>query len=294
MWAQAAHPRALSKVLLDWAKDQPEWAWEDELGTDRLSWEDAPPEVDVAREGVKGDAVLHSVLEELDPLTADLVDLLAEEFPIDGTRRDVSMGNSLMESLSMESLSMPSTEPEWYAKGLRFSCTQCGNCCTGAPGIVAFSTEEGENMAKRLEMSVGDFYRRFARKVNGAWSLTERKTSFGYDCVFLDRESNPGVAGCRLYEDRPKQCRTWPFWPENLESPQAWEEAKANTPCPGMGRGTLVPIESIRIQPQRPWVSEAQGVGWSGLFGGGWSLTQRNPKWFVEESGVADMRAEGR
>ena len=77
----SAHPRALSKILLAWAKEQPQWAWEDELGTDRLSWEDAPPEVDVAREGVKGDAVLHSVLEELDPLTADLVQLLAEEFP---------------------------------------------------------------------------------------------------------------------------------------------------------------------------------------------------------------------
>ena len=88
MWAQAAHPRALSKTLLDWAKDHPGWAWEDELGTDRLSWEDAPPEVELAREVVKGDHVLHTALEELDPLTADLVDLLAKEFPIDGTRRE--------------------------------------------------------------------------------------------------------------------------------------------------------------------------------------------------------------
>ena len=88
VWAQAAHPRALSKTLLAWAKDQPQWAWEDELGTDRLSWEDAPPEVDVAREGVKGDAVLHTLLEELDPLTADLVELLAEEFPPDPTPGD--------------------------------------------------------------------------------------------------------------------------------------------------------------------------------------------------------------
>ena len=87
VWAQAALPRALGKVLLAWAKGQPQWAWEDELGTDRLSWEDAPPEVDVAREGSKGDAVLHSVLEELDPLTADLVQLLAEEFPIPKTPR---------------------------------------------------------------------------------------------------------------------------------------------------------------------------------------------------------------
>ena len=89
VWAQAAHPRALSKILLAWAKDQqPQWAWEDELGTDRLSWEDAPPEVDLARKGIKGDAVLHSVLEELDPLTADLVELLAEEFPPENIQGD--------------------------------------------------------------------------------------------------------------------------------------------------------------------------------------------------------------
>ena len=28
-----------------------------------------------------------------------------------------------------------SAEP-WYAGGLRFACTQCGNCCTGGPGFV--------------------------------------------------------------------------------------------------------------------------------------------------------------
>ena len=83
VWAQAAHPRALGQTLLSWAKAQPQWVWEDELGTDRLSWEDAPPEVDLARESAKGDVVLHTLLEELDPLTADLVELLAEEFPTD-------------------------------------------------------------------------------------------------------------------------------------------------------------------------------------------------------------------
>ena len=94
VWAQAAHPRALGKTLLAWAKQQPKWAWEDELGTDRLSWEDAPPEVDVARKRVKGDAVLYSLLDKLDPLTADLVDLLANEFPLDDTQREGFEGES--------------------------------------------------------------------------------------------------------------------------------------------------------------------------------------------------------
>ena len=50
-----------------------------------------------------------------------------------------------------------------------------------------------------------------------------------------------------LYDARPMQCRTWPFWPENLTSRRVWEATKRRTPCPGMGQGPVVPIERIRI-----------------------------------------------
>src|SRR5262249_35288531 len=137
---------------------------------------------------------------------------------------------------------------EWYAEGLRFTCTQCGNCCTGPPGYVWFDLEEGRRVAARLGLSEADFYRSYARKVNGHWSFKERKSDHGFDCIFLDRTSRPGAALCSIYEDRPVQCRTWPFWPENLSSRRAWEGAKRRTPCPGMDSGKLVPIEKIRIE----------------------------------------------
>ncbi len=137
---------------------------------------------------------------------------------------------------------------EWYADGLRFQCTQCGNCCTGPPGFVMFTEDEGAAMAKKLGVTEQQFYRRFARRVGRRWSLNEHQTAHGYDCVFLDRESAPGRAICRLYETRPKQCRTWPFWPEVLASPDSWDRTKKCTPCPGMGQGDVIPIESIRIQ----------------------------------------------
>jgi Fe-S-cluster containining protein len=137
---------------------------------------------------------------------------------------------------------------EWYAGGLRFRCTQCGNCCTGPPGTVWFTPAEGRAMAERLGLDEADFYRKHAHKVDGRWSLRERRTSAGYDCVFLDRTTVPEKAVCSLYEARPAQCRTWPFWPENLVTSEAWATAKRRTPCPGMGRGRLVPIEKIRIQ----------------------------------------------
>jgi Fe-S-cluster containining protein len=148
------------------------------------------------------------------------------------------------------------SKPEWYADGLRFECTQCGNCCTGPPGTVGFTSEEAKLMAKQLGISEKAFYRDYAHKIDGRWSLTEHETEHGYDCVFLDRETLPGKAVCSMYEARPTQCRTWPFWPENLRTQRSWLTARHGTPCPGMDQGRIVPVEAIRIQ------RDAEEGGW--------------------------------
>ncbi|MSR28150.1 MAG: YkgJ family cysteine cluster protein [Phycisphaerales bacterium] len=135
----------------------------------------------------------------------------------------------------------------WYQGGLQFSCTQCGNCCTGAPGAVWFTEEEGRAMAAQVSLSEQEFLDGHTRLVGSRRSLKEIETSHGFDCAFLDRDSVPGKALCRIYRARPSQCRTWPFWPTNLSSRRAWEQARAATPCPGMGAGALVRVEEIRI-----------------------------------------------
>ena len=48
-------------------------------------------------------------------------------------------------------------EKPWFEKGLRFECTQCGNCCTGAPGYVWVNREEIAALAKSFSMSVASF-----------------------------------------------------------------------------------------------------------------------------------------
>ena len=141
---------------------------------------------------------------------------------------------------------------EWYAGGLRFECTECGNCCTGPPGTVWFTREEAREMAAALGLAAAAFYKQHAHKVDGRWSLQERQTPQGYDCVFLDRDSAPGRALCLVYEARPAQCRTWPFWPENLTSQQTWEGAKRRTPCPGMDNGPLIPADMICVLRDEP------------------------------------------
>ncbi|MDA3961857.1 MAG: YkgJ family cysteine cluster protein [Planctomycetota bacterium] len=134
---------------------------------------------------------------------------------------------------------MPDTKP-WYQNGLRFDCTRCGNCCGGAPGNVYVSEAEVDAIADRLGIDREAFLRRYTRVVHRAdgdrFSLVEHKN---HDCIFFVRGK-----GCSIYEDRPRQCRTWPFWRANLLSQEEWD-AEAED-CPGMGRGELVDGERIQ------------------------------------------------
>ncbi len=123
-----------------------------------------------------------------------------------------------------------SAEP-WYSGGLEFTCTQCGNCCTGEPGFTWVSDVEIGRLAQRLGLDEAAFRRRYTRE---AWRRGEKRAALvdkpDHDCVFFRR----GV-GCTVYEDRPKQCRTWPFWRSVVAQREDWEDAARS--CPGMGRG---------------------------------------------------------
>ena len=137
---------------------------------------------------------------------------------------------------------------EWYADGLRFSCTQCGNCCSGPPGYVWFHLDELKAMADHLKMLPHEFLRQYAHKVDGHWTLNEVQRDGQYDCVFLARNPKTNRGTCSIYHVRPTQCRTWPFWDYNLASPERWNDAARG--CPGINRGnkyTFVQIETQRL-----------------------------------------------
>ncbi len=145
-------------------------------------------------------------------------------------------------------------QPEWFSKthprtgedGLRFKCTMCGRCCTGPEGYVLVSDAEVAALSARLGITAPDFIDRFTRITAEGRSLTEKDSPQGRDCIFLDRESLPGRAICGVYEDRPAQCRTWPFWPSNVQSEHSW--ARAAAICPGIGSGPRYTPAQIRIQ----------------------------------------------
>ena len=128
----------------------------------------------------------------------------------------------------------------WYQDGLKFKCSQCGDCCTGSPGYVWVNKEEIDALAKRVSLTVEAFEAKYVRKVGIRKSLEERPET--YDCVFFDGTARK----CTVYEDRPRQCRTWPFWDSNLRNEETWEGTCEA--CPGSGKGKLYQLEEIEKQ----------------------------------------------
>ena len=126
---------------------------------------------------------------------------------------------------------------EFYAEGVLFSCTRCSACCRGEPGYVFLARGDIARLLARLGLDFKSFFRDYCRLVdlgNGmALSLREvRRENGSNDCVLW------GAGGCRVYEDRPIQCSTYPFWSSIVESRASWlREAKA---CPGIDTGKSI------------------------------------------------------
>jgi hypothetical protein len=131
-------------------------------------------------------------------------------------------------------MSRPLSSP-WYAQGLAFTCTRCGDCCRGAPGYVWVNEEEIAAIARHLGEALEQVRAVYTRAVRGRRSLRERSNG---DCIFWD-----ATEGCTIYPVRPRQCRTWPFWESNVATPEAWE--RTCRICPGCGQGEVIPAEEI-------------------------------------------------
>ncbi len=89
------------------------------------------------------------------------------------------------------------------------ACSSCeGRCCTGESGYIYVNKNEIESIAKLLNMQVSDFAKEYLYKKGYKYSIKEIKFNESYECVFYNRETN----GCAIYNARPLQCRTFPFW----------------------------------------------------------------------------------
>ncbi len=125
---------------------------------------------------------------------------------------------------------------KFWKNGVRFECQGTGRCCTsrGSYGYVYLTLEDRRRLAGHLNISTYAFTRKYCLKTDGHFHLKDFKES----CQFLEGK------GCSVYEARPAQCRTWPFWPENMNA-KSWAKEVVSF-CPGVGKGRLYSPEEIQ------------------------------------------------
>jgi Fe-S-cluster containining protein len=131
----------------------------------------------------------------------------------------------------------------FWKEGIRFECQGTGRCCTsrGEYGYIYVTLEDRRRLSRALGMTTAAFTRRHCDRTDGHVHLKDPDR----DCAFLEGTR------CSVYEGRPAQCRTWPFWPENMKA-RVWREEIASF-CPGIGRGRLYTADEIaRLLAQDP------------------------------------------
>ena len=138
---------------------------------------------------------------------------------------------------------------KWYVAGLHFECQGCGRCCSGpGEGYIWVTRPEIEIIADYLKMTEGQFRQKYLKRVGLRTTIIEHQTT--KDCIFL--ENAAGGKKCRIYSVRPSQCRSWPFWPNNLTGPGSW--SKAAQKCPGINRGRHYSFKEIeQIKKAKKW-----------------------------------------
>lgn len=120
--------------------------------------------------------------------------------------------------------------PAFWTEGLRFSCTQCSHCCRHESGYVFLSPSDLSAISGFLRISDDECIEKYCRWVPfGFIEHLSLREHHNRDCVFWQD------GGCTVYDARPAQCRTYPFWSTIVETEVDW--MRESRECPGIGIG---------------------------------------------------------
>ncbi|RBQ31488.1 zinc/iron-chelating domain-containing protein [Arcobacter sp. FW59] len=89
-------------------------------------------------------------------------------------------------------------------------CGICqGNCCIGESGYIWINKIEIENLSNYFKIDVEELKEKYLFKEGYKYSIKEVKLGKNsFACCFFDLSKRQ----CSIYEYRPVQCRTFPFW----------------------------------------------------------------------------------
>lgn len=161
--------------------------------------------------------------------------------------------------------------PWWARDGgqVRFECTGCGKCCQNE-GEVWLNVDEFVDITRHLETNHSTFLDIYAAEVRTDWVRLKEKSSTSSalgstssvnvdSCIFLGDDGKT----CSIYKHRPVQCKTYPYWPSLLASPEKWADEAATkekewTPAGGGCEG--ISLASQLSQPSPPVAVSADTI----------------------------------
>ena len=86
--------------------------------------------------------------------------------------------------------------------------------------------QDAQLLANHHGMEVSDWLERdCSQTIDGRYIL--KSDQYTDICIYLDEEKK-----CTVYEVRPAQCKSFPFWAENVRSDRSWK-LTVNS-CPGL------------------------------------------------------------
>ena len=129
-------------------------------------------------------------------------------------------------------------KPFYKETSLRFQCTGCGKCCYGTPGChyIKLNRSEAEKIRDHLGIGADWFRQRYLETLeDGSFGIRLNETGV---CPFLAHDKS-----CSIYVHRPTQCRTYPFWPEVINTEKEWKDEARR--CEGIDHGAVIPLKEI-------------------------------------------------
>ena len=128
-------------------------------------------------------------------------------------------------------------EKKLIEKGIKFKCQGSSNCCVsrGTYGYVYLTKNDLLRFSKYFKISTLLFKKKYCQYSDGYMHLKE--VNKNGNCIFLKEKK------CTIYNARPTQCRTWPFWKENMNA-KNWSNNIKNF-CPGIGKGKKYSYDQI-------------------------------------------------
>jgi Fe-S-cluster containining protein len=87
------------------------------------------------------------------------------------------------------------------------ACKECGGvCCKGAKGNVWVKEDEIAAIANALHADKSVVKAHYVKSEREGMRIRENYKDGEYICAFLKNGK------CEIYEARPEQCKTFPFW----------------------------------------------------------------------------------